>query len=137
MEWKQAFNTKSQAIISAGGGGGGGINGGNGNGNGNGSSIDAPLAKASDTVATVRPDNGGGNAAATGGNGGGNTEAPLGKGAGKSDVATVRPFTVPIFRESFDEIEKVLAQNIMAAVEETEEYQIALASRFITQNQLV
>lgn len=135
MDTQQAFNTKSQAIISA---GGGGIHGnGNGNGNGNGSSIDAPLAKATDNVATVRPDSGGGNTAAAGNGGGGNTEAPLGKGAGKSDVATVRPFTVSIFRESFDEIEKMLAQNIMAAVEETEEYQIALASRFITQNQLV
>jgi hypothetical protein len=85
----------------------------------------------------VRPDSGGGNAAAAGGNGGGNTEAPLGKAGGKSDAATIRPFTVSIFRESFDEIEKMLGQNIMAAVEETEEYQIALASRFITQNQLV
>lgn len=109
MEWIQAFNAASQAILSGGGGG---------NGNGNGNANAAPATTAA---------GGGGDGGGNGGNG----------GNGASPIPTVRPLTVSIFREPFDEIENMLAQNIMASVEETDEYQIALASRFITQNQLV
>jgi hypothetical protein len=53
------------------------------------------------------------------------------------DPARVRERKVaPAFAEAFDEIERMLAQNIMKHVEAQEEYHLATASHFIQTNNL-